>query len=69
MADLRKQRIDEEMTRKTQEALEFDHEEETSFEGRFMYVKAFLFTSLFVFCCYNLNGMMLYKLQKRYARN
>mmetsp|Transcript_31473 Transcript_31473/g.41680 ORF Transcript_31473/g.41680 Transcript_31473/m.41680 type:complete len:177 (+) Transcript_31473:163-693(+) len=69
MADLRKQKQDEEMNRKTQEALDFDHEEETSYEGRFMYVKAFVFTSFFVFCCYHLNVNMLYKLQKRHARN
>ena len=34
-----------------------------------MYVKAFIFTSIFVFGCYKLNTAMLYKLQKRHARN
>ena len=68
MADLRKQKIDEEMTKKTQEGLDFDHEEETSFQGRYMYVKVFIFTTIFVGCCYKLNSAMLYKLQKRHAR-
>ena len=34
-----------------------------------MYVKVFIFTTLFVAACYKLNAMMLYKLQKRHARN
>ena len=50
------------MTKKTKEALEFDHEEETSFQGRFMYVKVFVFTTVFVAFCYKLNGMMIWKL-------
>ena len=50
------------MTRKTQEGLEFDHEEETSYMSRFMYFKVFAFTTLFVFLCYKLNSAMLYKL-------
>ena len=34
-----------------------------------MYFKAFIFTSIFVFCCYQLNCAMIYKLEKRRARN
>ena len=68
MAELRMQQRDEEMTKKTQEGLDFDQEEETSYMSRFMYFKVFIFTSIFVFCCYQLNSAMLYKLQKRHAR-
>ena len=34
-----------------------------------MYLKVFIFTSVFVFMCYQLNSSMLYRLQKRHARN
>ena len=33
-----------------------------------MYIKVFLFTTVFIFGCYQLNVMMLHKLKKRYAR-
>ena len=57
------------MNKKTQEAPNLDdHEEETSFQGKFMYIKVFLFTSIFVYGCYWLNVAMLHKLKKRYAR-
>ena len=56
------------MNKKTQEDPEFDHEEETSFQDNYMYVKFFIFTCIFVYTCYRINGMMLRRLQKRHAR-
>ena len=57
------------MNKKTQQGFEDDHEEDVSFEGRHMYLKFFIFTSIFAYLFYTLHNAMLLRLKKRHARN
>ena len=57
------------MNKKTQQGITDDHEEDVSFEGRHMYLKFFIFTSIFAYTFYTLHNAMLLRLKKRHARN
>ena len=62
---MRQQAVDQEHREKTQKAPEFDAEEDTSFQGRFVFLKVFAYTSVFAYICFQGNRWMHSKLARR----
>ena len=65
---MRMQAVEEEHREKTQKAPEFDAEEDTSFQGKFMFLKICAYSSIFVYICFLGNKMMFKKIDQRKAR-
>ena len=60
--------IEEEHTRKTQQAPSFNPEDDVSFESNYMMLKVIIYTSLFVYGVYKLNQIAMRRLERRQAR-